>query len=126
MIRRCYRPLTPTLLAFIVSSTPAIAQFEENEPDYTEPRTGEYRVTLFPFHKLTDQLTGFGYLGYVTNPEEDYETGYLGYGMSYNSSQYVQWWGGLIGTYTDNEFNSDRLELRPFVGLKLFLPNEKK
>ena len=114
------------LLAVLMVAQAAFAQDLEDEPDYTEPRTGEYRVTLFPFHKLTDSLTGFGYLGYVTNPEEDYETGYLGYGMSYNSTKYVQWWGGLIGTYTDNDFASDRLELRPFLGLKLFLPNDKK
>jgi len=86
----------------------------------------EYRLTLFPYHRITDQATGFGYLGYVNNPEKDYQTAYLGWGMSYSFNSSVQLWGGLIGTYTDNETSADKLELRPFGGVKLFLPNEIK
>ena len=34
----------------------------------------EYRITLFPSHKVTDKIGGFGYLGYVWNPEKNYQT----------------------------------------------------
>jgi hypothetical protein len=35
-------------------------------------------------------------------------------------------WGGLISTYTANELEADKLELRPFGGVKFFLPNQIK
>jgi hypothetical protein len=86
----------------------------------------EYRLTLFPYHRISDQATGFGYLGYVNNPAKDYQTAYLGWGGTYSINSAVQLWGGLIGTYTDNQASADKLELRPFVGAKLFLPNDAK
>jgi len=91
-----------------------------------DPIDNEYRLTLFPYHRITDDLTGFGYLGYVNNPDKDYQTAYLGYGANYSLSRSVQLWGGLFGTYTDNRNSSDKLELRPFAGVKLFVPNEIK
>jgi hypothetical protein len=86
----------------------------------------EYRVTLFPYHRISDRLTGFGYLGYVNNPDKEYQTGYLGYGANYSFNRAFQLWAGLIGTYTANENSADKLELRPFIGPKLFLPNDWK
>jgi hypothetical protein len=91
-----------------------------------EPLANEYRLTLFPYHRISEELTGFGYLGYVNNPDKDYQTGYLGYGANYSLSESVQLWGGLIGTFTDNEHSADKLELRPFIGPKFFLPNDWK
>ena len=93
---------------------------------YNEPIGNEYRLTLFPYHRINDELTGFGYLGYVNNPDKEYQTAYLGYGASYSFNRSVQLWGGLIGTYTANEHSADKLELRPFIGPKLFLPNDWK
>ena len=87
----------------------------------------EYRLTFFPYHRITDELTGSGYLGYVWNPEKDYRTYYLGWPvLSYAPVSWLQLWGGLVGLYTDNEDSADKLELRPFVGPKLFLPNKLK
>jgi hypothetical protein len=87
----------------------------------------EYRLTFFPYHRISDQLTGSGYLGYVWNPEKDYRTYYLGWPVvSYAPASWLQLWGGLVGLYTDNESSSDKLELRPFAGPKLFLPNAAK
>ena len=97
----------------------ALAQSED-------PIGKEYRFTIFPYHRITDELTGFGYLGYVGNPEKDYKTGYLGYGANYSLNRSVQFWGGLIGTYTDNQNSADKLELRPFAGVKLFVLNDIK
>jgi len=91
-----------------------------------EPIGNEYRLTLFPYHRITDELTGFGYLGYVNNPEKEYQTYYLGWGASYSLSHSVQLWGGLIGMYTDNANSAEKLELRPFAGVKLFVSNDLK
>lgn len=91
------------------------------------PVTNEYRVTIFPFHPITENITGFGYLGYVNNPQGNYATYYLGYpGISYSVKPWLQIWTGLIGIYTDNEGKQDTFELRPFVGPKFFIPNKRK
>ena len=94
--------------------------------DNAEPRSGEYRLTLFPYYKVTDKLTGFGYLGYVSNPDKHYTTDYLGWGVNWSVKPHVQLWTGLFGTYTNNENSADKLELRPFVGGKFFVANEIK
>jgi hypothetical protein len=87
----------------------------------------EYRITLFPSHKVTETIGGFGYLGYVWNPEKDYQVYYLGWPCAtYTQKTWLQIWGGLIGAYTNNENKSDQLELRPFAGGKFFLPNSLK
>jgi hypothetical protein len=87
----------------------------------------EYRITLFPNHKITDQIGGFGYLGYVFNPEKNYQSYYLGWPCAtYTPNSWLQFWGGLIGVYTADESKADQLELRPFAGAKLFLPNSLK
>jgi Protein of unknown function (DUF2490) len=114
-------------LALTCILTP-IARATSNATDdtNTEPRSGEYRVTLFPYHKISDTWTGFGYVGYVWNPDKQYHTDYLGWGANYAVSPTVQIWGGLIGTYTDNATNADKFELRPFVGVKNFFNNNYK
>jgi hypothetical protein len=87
----------------------------------------EYRFTVFPSHKITDKLTGFAYLGYVSNPEKEYKTYYLGWpAAAYSANSWLQIWGGLVGLYTNNKNSSDKLELRPFVGAKTFVPNNLK
>jgi|WetSurMetagenome_2_1015567.scaffolds.fasta_scaffold146969_2 hypothetical protein len=87
----------------------------------------EYRITLFPSHKITDKITGFAYLGYVFNPEKNYQTYYLGWPAAcYTAKSWLQIWGGLVGLYTNNENSSNKLELRPFIGPKFFIPNAMK
>lgn len=106
-------------LALLATARPALAQ--------TSDINNEYRVTLFPSHPIKDNLTGFGYLGYVANPDKDYTTYYVGWpGVTYTPSKIIQYWGGAIYSYTDNEIKSDKLEVRPFVGFNLFLPNDRK
>ncbi len=106
------------LIIFAFSSLRLMAQ---------EDIGNEYRITLFPSHKVTDKIGGFGYLGYVWNPEKNYQVYYLGWPCAtYTPKAWIQIWGGLIGAYTNNEEKSDQLELRPFAGAKLFLPNKLK
>ena len=59
------------LAAALLGATDARAQNDD-------PIGNEYRVTLFPYHRINDELTGFGYLGYVNNPDKEYQTGYNG------------------------------------------------
>lgn len=92
-----------------------------------DPASNEYRVTLFPSHPIKGNMTGFGYLGYVANPDKNYTTYYVGWpGVTYTPNKVAQYWGGAFYTYTNNEISADKLEVRPFLGLKLFLPNDRK
>jgi hypothetical protein len=87
----------------------------------------EYRVTLFPSHKVYGKLSGFAYLGFVWNNEKGYKTYYLGWPAGlYAPNKWLQVWAGLVGLFTDNKSSSDKLEFRPFGGAKLFLPNGMK
>ena len=86
----------------------------------------ESRYTLFPYYKIADQWTGFNYLGFVNNPDKDYQSYYLGIGANWQPQPWIQVWGGLIGLYTDNATKANTLELRPFIGPKFFLPNDWK
>lgn len=92
-------------------------------PQETDPGT-EYRVTLAPHHNIVGELTGSGEFGYYWNPEEDYETvTALWPGLNYRVTSWLQLGAGFRTLYTDHELADDTLELRPIVGVKLFLPN---
>ena len=106
------------LFLFALNSLPSPAQDDIGN---------EYRITLFPSHKITEKITGFAYLGYVWNPEKNYQTYYLGWPAAcYTPKPWLQIWGGLVGLFTHNESSSDKLELRPFIGSKFFVPNKIK
>jgi hypothetical protein len=92
----------------------------------TEPRADEYRITLYPYHEITNAVTGFGYVGFIDNPDKKYTTDYLGYGLSWSLTPHTQLWGGLISTYTDSDTSANKLELRPFVGGKFLAQSESK
>lgn len=127
----CYDPLVRAraLILCVTLFSPAAANAQTTTSD--APVTDEYRVTIFPHHPIKGDLSGFGYLGWVTNPDADYKLYYGGFpGLIYTFSPWLQAWGGLLGIYTDNETaangKSDTMELRPFAGAKLFLPNSWK
>lgn len=86
--------------------------------------SNEFRFTLSPHHTIQGDFTGSGELGYYWNPEADYETYTLMWGLTYGPARWVQLTAGLRGLYTDNEASADKFEVRPFAGVKLFLPNE--
>jgi hypothetical protein len=93
--------------------------------------TNEWRITGFPHYPIHGNLTGFGYLGWVKNPQANYTLWYGGYpGLTYNARPHIQVWGGFFNIYTNNYTNingkQDTLELRPFIGGKFFLPNHLK
>jgi hypothetical protein len=89
--------------------------------------SNEYRFTLSPHHPIRGNFTGFGELGYHWNPERDFKTyTILWPGLTYHAAPWAQLSAGLRSSYADSENNTDRLELRPFAGVKLFLPDEFK
>jgi hypothetical protein len=87
----------------------------------------EYRSTIILQHPIKGNLTGFSQLEYRANPDKGYQTYDVAWpGLTYSVRPWLQLWGGLQTLYTDNERSADKLELRPFAGVKLFVPNEIK
>lgn len=85
----------------------------------------EYQFNVNPYHPLTGRLDMFGNLGYYES------SGYTKYrfslpGAILHVEPWLQLWGGLDNYYTDNNNAADQLELRPFGGVKLFVPNRVK
>jgi len=105
-----------------VVAVPAAAQ--EPPPDVAN----EYRMTAFPSYPITEKLTGFGYLGYVSKPDAPYTSVYLGTGTFYRPVSPVQLWVGLITVATDQDApgKSNQLELRPFIGAKFMGSTARK
>jgi hypothetical protein len=92
-----------------------------------DDQSNEYRFTLSPYNPIRGNLSGFGELGYYWNPEQDYQTyTILWPGLTYQAAPWAQLSAGLRSLYTDHEDTADKLELRPFAGVKLILPNELK
>jgi hypothetical protein len=117
------KPVRPALFAaLLLLGLGAPASVHAQEEDDV---ANEYRITLFPNYRLKDSVTGFGYLGFVTNPDRQYQLYYLGWpGFIWTPKPNVlQVWTGLFNIYTNNEVKEDKIELRPFVGLKTFVPN---
>jgi hypothetical protein len=105
--------------------TPAAGLYGQNNNDVTN----EWRITAFPHYPIKGKMSGFGYLGWVTNPDSNYKLYYFGVpGFIYTANPKVQAWVGLLDIYTNNDTLSngkqDTLELRPFIGGKFFLPNK--
>jgi hypothetical protein len=108
------------VLASMVAA-PACAEPAPQAPAPTETPpdvANEYRITAYPSYRISDKLSGFGYLGWVYKPDADYTSYYLGKGVFFSPARWVQIWGGLIAVYTDQTGKSDLLELRPFGGPK--------
>lgn len=84
----------------------------------------EYRLALASHQPIHGDFTGFGELGFYWNPQRDYETyTVLWPGFIYSAATWVQISGGLRTLYTDDKHRAESIELRPFGGVKLFLPN---
>ena len=120
----------------LLAAVPAVASPEPQQPQApaatattADPEsTNEYRVTAYPSYPLTEKLSGFGYVGYVTNPDSSsgYYSGYLGTGTFYQAKKHIQLWLGLITVGTNKVAGSNTLELRPFTGAKFMGMTSKK
>ena len=89
--------------------------------------SNEYRTSVDVQHPIAGNLAGRVELGYRWNPELDYQTfTILWPGLIYRAAKWAQVSAGLRTLYKDNESSADELELRPYAGVKLFLPNQLK
>jgi hypothetical protein len=122
--RQLRRAATCGALLVLLAAAPAAAQDSSTSapPDIAN----EYRITAYPSYRINDVWSGFGYVGWVSKPDADYTSYYLGKGVFYSPSGWLQVWGGLIGVYTNNTGKSDLLELRPFVGPKFMGKTDRK
>jgi hypothetical protein len=113
-------PFTFPLLVLLAVAAPILSlRAADDDP------SDEYQLTLSPHHNIKGNLTGSGELGYHGNPELDYQAyTVLWPGLTYTADKWAQLSAGLRSVYTDNENSADKLELRPFGGVKLFLPND--
>jgi hypothetical protein len=106
-----------TIRCLLLCPTLSVLSFQ---PSYgqSDPLTNEYRITIVPSHPITENVSGFGYLGHVDNPQSDYSIYYLGYpGITYKVKPWFQIWAALLGIYTDNaerqtRWNCARLSVR--------------
>jgi hypothetical protein len=116
-------------LAKALGSVLLLTAAAADEPRATAPPSdvlNEYRLTMFPSYRISDSWSGFGYLGWVYKPDADYDAYYLGTGAYHMPTSGVQLWAGLISVYTDKAVDSDLLELRPFLGVKLVGSSETR
>lgn len=112
-------PVAATLWLLLAVILPAFSTRADDELG------NEYRLTLAPHHPIKGHLTGFGQFEYRDNPERDYRVYEVIWpGLTYRANHWLQFSGGLLTRYTDHEQSADQLELRPFAGVKLFVPNE--
>jgi len=95
------------------------AQAEDDE-------NNEYQLNFNLYAPIVDGLSGFGNFGYYGQYDaySKYRFGWPG--LIYRVNAWLQLWGGLDSYYTDNYQSADTLELRPFAGVKLFVPNPAK
>lgn len=92
----------------------------------TDDENNEYQLNVNAHAGITDRFSTFGNFGYADNPS-DYSKYRFGWpGLIYRANAWLQLSGGLDAYYTDNYQSADTLELRPFAGVKLFVPNQAK
>ena len=92
-----------------------------------DDRSNEYRTDVALEHPIAGDLTGLFDPGYRWNPDLEYRTfTILWPGLIYKAAGWAQVSVGLRTFYIDNENSADQLELRPYAGVKLFLPNKLK
>jgi hypothetical protein len=86
-----------------------------------------YRFTVFPWYKLSDKFTAFARLSYSVDSGRDNRTlNFISPGVYYTPTPWLQVWEGMINRYVSKASAPDQLELRPYGGVKLFVPNDWK
>jgi hypothetical protein len=92
----------------------------------TDDENNEYQLNVNAHARITDQFSTFGDFGYFRQPD-DYSKYRFGWpALIYRAKAWLQLSGGLDAYYTENFQSADTLELRPFAGVKLFVPNHAK
>jgi hypothetical protein len=92
----------------------------------TDDENDEYQLNFNLNAPITEDLSGSGNFGYYWKPDtyNRYRFGWPT--ITYSATSWLQLLGGLDAYYSDYYHAPDTLELRPFGGVKLFVPNEAK
>jgi Protein of unknown function (DUF2490) len=85
--------------------------------------TDDGRVGVIFAHPIVGEFSGAPYVWF-----DDQTGGVKTYRVSfphviYRARPWLQGWGGLIVNWTDGQASGNTRELRPYVGVKVFLPN---
>jgi Protein of unknown function (DUF2490) len=89
--------------------------------------TDQYRLTIELNARFNTNFAGSGTLGFFANPDLENQTYRLEWpNITYLPTHWLHVSGGLRTEYTDNHKSPNELELRPFFGAKLFVPNKAK
>ena len=86
--------------------------------------TNDGRVEATFAHPLVfDHFSGAPYFWFddQTGDVKSYRVAFPN--IIYHATPWLQGWGGFIVTWTNNPTSGDTRELRPYVGVKLFVPN---
>jgi len=111
---------TLTMFFLLAVAVPAVS-LRANDP------SDENQLTLSLHHPISGDFSGFAELGFRWNPDEDYHDYTILYpGLTYTAAKWLQFSAGLRTLFTDNENSANEFELRPFGGVKFFLPNKLK
>src|SRR5687767_215210 len=93
----------------------------------------EYRPALVLAMPINEKWIAWQYALAVYSPEKKLTTiGLAGPGIIYRpkakpgSPGWMELWAGTLFAWTDNYHKSNSFELRPVVGVKVFVPNKKK
>ena len=87
--------------------------------------SSQFRFNISTHHEIVTNLTGFIHLDYFNNQDMGEQTFRIGWpGLTYTANRWIQLSAGLLTSYNDNNNSSDTLELRPYAGVKLFVPND--
>jgi Protein of unknown function (DUF2490) len=86
--------------------------------------TNDGRVgVLFAHPAVLDGFSGSPYVWFdnQTGGVKSYRVAFPN--IIYHATPWLQGWGGLIVTWTDDQASGNTRELRPYLGVKVFVPN---
>lgn len=90
-----------------------------------ENPANSYRLTINPSYTFTNGITAFAHLGSSYNEDKDNRvSNIISPGLHYSAAHWLQIWGGFNDRYTVSEQSADQFEIRPYLGLKFFIPND--
>jgi len=87
--------------------------------------TEEYRLLFTMDARIADRWSSGGVLAFFEDPDAESQTYRVEWpNVTYIATRWLQLSGGLLTQYTDDHDGANTLELRPFAGVKLFVPNK--
>ncbi len=87
------------------------------------PVTNDGRVGAIFAHPVIGDFSGSPYVWFddQTGAVKTYRVSFPA--VIYHAKPWLEGWGGLIVNWKDNEASGNTRELRPYVGVKVYLPN---